>query len=121
VAEHEQMVGLISLNELTALSVILQFYERHLWYAALPSSQRSRQAVEIHALIVKLSLLRERSATILTEGEIECIYTALDLFLSETKRRILPSESRDNILVSCTQLREYLATIFPPEQSTNRE
>jgi hypothetical protein len=111
----EQAIGLVSLNELNALSFILQYYERHLWNRALPSWERSRQSVEIYALIVKLSLIQVGQAATLTEGEITCIMTALDVFTSEVIHRILPSESRDDILVSCKQLREYLTTIFPSE------
>jgi hypothetical protein len=117
VEEREAQIVQLSLNELYALSAILQFYERYLWNTAAPSAKRSRQWVEVYALIVKLFLLPSEKAIKLTVDEVGYLKAALNIFTSHVENKIPPSESRDGVLESCHQLQEYIVTIFTPKQA----
>jgi hypothetical protein len=117
VEERANQIAQLSLNELSALSAILQFYERYLWNTAAPSAKRSRQWVEVYALIVKLFLLPSEKAIVLTVDEVGYLKAALNIFTSQIVNTIPPSESRDGVLESCHQLQEYIVTVFTPKQA----
>ncbi len=108
----EQPMGGLSANELSALAAILQLYERHLWNSMAPSVKRSRQQVEITAIMVKLCLLPVGKASVLIDGEIAYLEAALMVFLCQVEEKMPLSDNRAGILASCHQLREGVAALL---------
>jgi hypothetical protein len=109
--KDDSSLALLSANELSALAAIMQFYEQHLWNSMAPSVKRSRQAVEVSLLIVKLFLLPSGKEALLTGKDLEHIKAALAVFTSQVENMLPPSESRDGVLTSCHQLGEALAAV----------
>ena len=103
-ADQHPVTG-VRTNELCALAAILDYYGRHLWNHMAPSARRSRQQVELTALIVKLSLLPVGMATPLTSEELSYLKTSVDIFLRHVEEKLPLSSNRENILASCKQLR----------------
>jgi hypothetical protein len=114
---EQQALAQLSPNDLSALSTILQFYERFLWNMTAPSAKRSKQIVEVQLLIVKLFQLPKRNAMVLTLSEVGYINSALQIFLSQVKQKIPPSRNRDEVLESCEWLREYMGAVFAHKQA----
>jgi hypothetical protein len=108
---NDQAMGALSFNELSALSVILQFYERHLWNRMLPSAKRSRLSLEVSLLIVKLSLLPEGFIATLQGEDIDYINDALSVFTSQVTMKLPPSEGQTSVLMSCRQLQVLFAAL----------
>ena|SRR6266705_2685864 len=108
--EQSTPVELLSLNEIMAVSALLQFYEKHMRNTSLPSATRSQQGVDITLLIMKLSLSPLGETTSLTEEDIGYVQAAFRVFLSQVRRKIPPSQQTENILVSC---KLFLRTSFP--------
>jgi hypothetical protein len=108
---NDQVMGALSFNELSALSAILQFYERYLWNRMSPSAKRSRLSLEVSLLIVKLSLLPEGFIATLQAEDIDYINDALSVFTSQVTMKQPPSEGQTSVLQSCYQLQVLFAAL----------
>jgi hypothetical protein len=108
--ERDMIAGVVSPNDLVALRVILQLYERHIWNTAAPSAKKSRQIVEIDFLVVKLSFYE--GATVLTVDDVERIKMALGTFIGQVRLKGLGSIGGDGVLESCEQLLAYFSKIY---------
>jgi len=108
---NDQAMEALSFNELSALSAMLQFYERHLWNRMLPSAKRSRLSLEVLLLIVKLSLLPEGFIATLQAEDIDYINDALSVFTSQVTMKLPPSEGQTSVLQSCHLLQVLFAAL----------
>ncbi|GHO98387.1 hypothetical protein KSF_084350 [Reticulibacter mediterranei] len=115
--EEQISVATLSLNEIMAVSAILQFYEKHMWNTTMPSAKRSQRQVEVAGLIVKLALLPSGQAASLTRGDLGYINTALRIFITQVTEKIPPSDSRGNLLISCEQVQTLFSTLIPANLS----
>jgi hypothetical protein len=102
------LVAGITQNHLNAITCILYFYDRHLWNFVAPSPKRTRQILEVQLLLVKLQLLATSKVGTLTPAEIGYIESAIKVFTTQAKEKTPQSESRDDVLASCEDLREHL-------------
>lgn len=112
--EGKELVASISLRQLTVISHILYFYERHLWRDASPSPQRARQLTEMQLLLVKLPLLATARLGIFTQAEVGYMDIAIQTFIKQAKEKIPQSESRDAVIEGCEELRGYLVKTLLP-------
>ncbi len=104
------ITGVVSPNDLAALRVILQFYERYLYNTAAPSAKRSRQVVEVYFLMVKLSFYA--GATVLTVDDVEHIKMALGTFIGQARLKVPGSPGRDEIVENCERLLTYFSKTY---------
>ncbi len=119
--EQQTPLATLSLNEISALSIILQFYERHLWMTTMPSAKRSQRSLEITAVTVKLLLLQQGDPATLTEQDLAYVQAALRMFISEVKKKILLSDNRTSLLASCQQLQILFSNLIPKEATDKGE
>src|SRR5690349_2935923 len=98
---EDKVIGKLTLNDLSVLSTMLQFYERYLWNTLAPSVKRTRQMTEIQLVIVKVYQLPQSPAMLLTVREMAYINAAITLFINQVKQRIEPPKNRDEVLASC--------------------
>jgi hypothetical protein len=113
--ENHTPIATISQHEVSALSAILQFYERHLWNSTAPSAKRSQRSIELTAVIVKPALLPHGDTATLTKDDIDYVQGSLRTFIAEVKRKIPQSESRIDLLTSCQQLQILFAGLIPSQ------
>jgi hypothetical protein len=109
--DGEKIAG-ITPSELSAITHLLYFYERHLWNFIAPSAKRTKLIVEIQLLIVKVQLLASSKVGAFTPVEVGYIEAAISIFITQAKERVTQSESRDAVITSCVELREYLRQTF---------
>lgn len=112
--EEEKPIGLINSGDITALIHILYFHQRWMLTTLAPSAKRSKSISEIEFLTVKLSLLATSKAVILTYDEIEHIKYAIGNFISQVKAKMSQSKSRDEVIESSEQLRDFIVATFAP-------
>lgn len=114
--EHNPPVAVLGQQDLSALASILYFYERWLQNTLAPSKKRSRQIMEVHVLLVKVSLLGTTKGVTLTVEDVAHLTSALRVFSAHVRDKIPASKDRDGVLESCEALRNYFATTFSPPQ-----
>jgi hypothetical protein len=112
--DGNELVAGLTLNQLTALSNLLYFYERHIWNFATPSPKRTRQLVDIQMLLVKMPLLATSKIGVFTQAEVGYMEAAIETFVKQSKERIPQSESRDAVIESCEELKNYLVKTLLP-------
>jgi hypothetical protein len=108
VEENSGPVAAINPSDINALAHILSFYERWIVNTLAPSSTRNKQVSQIQFLLVKVSLLGSSKVAVLTYDEVACIDDALSVFTQQVREKIPQSKSREGVLESCEELREYL-------------
>jgi hypothetical protein len=114
--DGEKIAG-ITQNHLNAIASLLYFYERHLWHFMAPSVKRTKQIIEIQLLVVKIQLLSLTKIGTLTPDDVGYIDAAIQVFVTQATDRVVQSGSRDGVIASCEELRQYLRQIFT---SSNR-
>ena len=115
--ESKELVAGITQNHLNAISCLLYFYDRYLWNFMAPSPKRTRQILEVQLLLVKLQLLETAKIGTLTRSEVGYIESAINVFTTQAREKIVQTPSRDAVIENCEELRDYLLkTLIPPGQ-----
>lgn len=105
--ERKELVTGITCHQMIALSSIFQFYQHHLWNFTPPSVKRTRQVMEVHMLLIKLSLLTTSEVGMFTSSEVDSIKSAINVFVAQAKAKMPQSENRDAVIRSCEELCEH--------------
>ena len=121
---HEQKLLIqLSINDLTAIGHALFPYAQFVHRIIPPSEERQRILMIIEQLRRKIasfqsSYIASREEQIpITEGEWRIIDAALSTFLDGIQRLIPQSTERDETILACHKLRQYLVTAFSSRDS----
>ncbi|HEY0757610.1 MAG TPA: hypothetical protein VGD98_26915 [Ktedonobacteraceae bacterium] len=108
------LIGVINPNDLHALMYMLSFYKKWLLLLANPAplAERYEKFSELRLLLAKFSMLGDQQATLLTDGEIDCINQAIKAFVTQVEKQIPESENRAEVIENCERLRAYIIMTF---------
>jgi hypothetical protein len=103
-------------QDLTAVKHMLFFYGRYLRSGKLPVEQRHVSLDRLQLTLLKVELVLRGRVIMLSWEDLRLIEQVITTFVALVREKIEASPTRDEVLASCEQLREYLLCVLPPKQ-----